>query len=126
MGRLAADLPSSGRAVRRRHDVNTLYRTHPAIRSYVVRQVTYTPATRDKVLRVCHAGALVKTAKQREATRVFACAPLIFFFYRYGRDKSVAESLELARRLYWYGSAIPGPFDARRALTEVLEGWGVH
>jgi hypothetical protein len=34
-----------------------------------------------------------------------ACAPLIFFFNYYGQQKSVPESIDIARQLYWYALA---------------------
>jgi hypothetical protein len=112
--------------VQLRSDIDVLYRDHPDVGRYAVRQVEYTPTTRDKVLRVCHLGAQARTAQQKEATRVYACAPLIFFFYRYGREHSVPSAVQLAQRLYWYGARVTGPFDAQTALEDILHRWGVR
>jgi hypothetical protein len=109
-----------------RGDIDALYHDHPDVGRYVVQQVEYTPPTRDNVLRVCHLGAQAKTAQQKEVTRVYACAPLIFFFDRYGREHSVPSAVQLAQRLYWYGARVPGPFDAKTALSDILRRWGVH
>ena len=112
------------------HDVElaiaNLYRRHPDIEAFVVRYVQYNPTTRDKVLQVCRRGGPESDPAAFEAARIAACAPLIFFFYSYGRESSVAASLDVARKLYWYAvTSIRGPFDAGKALSSLLGTWGV-
>jgi hypothetical protein len=107
--------------------VRHLYRTHPSIVKFMIQDVEYTPATRDRVLAVCHRGGPEKTASALESTRVLACAPLIFFFYSYGRARSVAASTTLAQQLYWYAVASnQRPRDAEPGLTTLLRHWGVR
>jgi hypothetical protein len=84
-----------------RRAIVRLYGRHPEIRSFVYQDVVYTPETRDKVLATCRLGAASSNAREKETTRVFGCAPLIFFFYNFGRQKSVPESIEVARKLFW-------------------------
>jgi hypothetical protein len=106
--------------------VRHLYRTHPSIVKFMIQDVEYTPATRDRVLAVCHRGGPEKTASALESTRVLACAPLIFFFYSYGRDASVPDAVAVARTLYWYAvTANRKPFDAGPGLTRLLVSWGI-
>jgi hypothetical protein len=109
-----------------RHAVDNVYAQEPGVGSFTVRSVDYTPAARDQVLAVCRRGGASTTAQERETSRVSACAPLIFFYYEYGRRKAAPLSLDLARKLYWYAASnITGPFEARGALTALLSGWGV-
>jgi hypothetical protein len=103
-----------------------LYGRHPEIRSFVYQDVVYTPATRDKVLATCHLGAASSNAREKETTRVFGCAPLIFFFYSFGRRNSVPESIRVARTLFWYAAEIKGPYQALPALADLLQRWGVR
>ena len=108
------------------HAVDGLYRSHPAVGKYVVRSVTYSPASRDQVLAVCRRGGASSTRQELESSRVAACAPLIFFYYRYGRASAVPDSVDVARKLYWYAvTNVRGPFDARKSLDTLLSGWGV-
>lgn len=103
-----------------------LYRSHPAVSRASFNDVDYTTATRDKVLRVCHSGGPEKSAGALESSRVLACAPLIFFFYSYGRHSSAPEGVDVARTLYWYAvTANRKPFDAGPGLTRLLASWGV-
>jgi hypothetical protein len=103
-----------------------LYRSHPAVSRASFNDVRYSSATRDKVLRVCRSGGPEKSASALESARVLACAPLIFFFYSYGRDASVPEAVDVARALYWYAvTANRKPFDAGPGLTRLLVSWGV-
>ena len=104
--------------------IDDLYIRHPDINSFVVQSVTYKPETRDKVLRICSEGGLVANEGEREAQKVLACAPLIFFFNYYGQQKSVPESINLARRLYWYALADKSD-DSKKVLTELLRSWGI-
>lgn len=106
--------------------IERLYVREPGIRTFVARDVEYTPRTRDRVLAVCRRGGPEAAAAAHESSRIAGCAPLIFFFYSYGRRRSVPESVDLARQIYWYAVAsIHGPFDARRTLTGLLQSWGV-
>lgn len=106
--------------------VLALYRSHPGVREASFNNVEYTPATRDKVLRVCHSGGPEKSASALESTRVLACAPLIFFFYSYGRHAAVPEAVNVARTLYWYAvAANRKPVYAGPGLTRLLVSWGV-
>jgi hypothetical protein len=109
-----------------RRAIDDLYREHPAIRAYVARDVRYTPTTRDKVVRVCRRGGPQKDSRERESSRIFGCAPLIFFFYRYGRESAVPQAVELARKLYWYAASIKEPYDAQPVLSSLLKTWGVR
>ena len=104
--------------------IENLYAHHPDINSFVVQSVTYTPATRDKVLKICSEGGLVATEQEREAQKVLACAPLIFFFNYYGQQKSVPESIDVARQLYWYALAEKSD-DSKKSLTDLLRSWGI-
>jgi hypothetical protein len=109
-----------------RQSIDRLYIHHPGIRSFAVRDVEYTPRTRDKVLRVCHEGGPESDPAALESAKIAGCAPLIFFFYSYGRQSSVAESIEVARKVYWFAvSNVRGPFDPMQALATLLQGWGV-
>ncbi len=106
--------------------VLALYRSHRAIATFTVKDVEYTPATRDKVLRVCHEAGPEKAAGTRESVRVLACAPLIFFFYSYGRHASVPEAVGVAERLYWYAvTSNRAPYQVGPGLTRLLRSWGV-
>lgn len=106
--------------------VMALYRSHPAVARASFNDVVYTTATRDTVLRVCHSGGPEKSASALESARVLACAPLIFFYYSYGRQASVPEAVDAARTLYWYAvTANRKPIDAGPGLTRLLVSWGV-
>jgi hypothetical protein len=109
-----------------RQGIDELYRDHPDIRHFVARDVRYTPVTRDKVMYVCSHGGPEPGPRERETSRLFGCAPLIFFFYRYGRESDVPQAVELARELYWYAASIRRPYEARPVLTALLESWGVE
>ncbi len=103
-----------------------LYSSRRALSAFTVENVEYTPATRDKVLSVCRAAGPEKSASARESARVLACAPLIFFFYSYGRQASVPEAIAVARRLYWYAvTNNREPYQAGPGLTRLLRSWGV-
>lgn len=106
--------------------VLALYRSHPAVSSASFSDVRYTAATRDKVLSVCHSGGPEKSGTALESSRVLACAPLIFFFYSYGRHAANPQAVSVARRLYWYAvTANREPVDAGPGLTRLLGSWGV-
>ena len=109
-----------------RRDILRLYARHPQVRNFVYRDVYYTPETRDKVLAVCRAGGPATNARERETSRVFGCAPLIFFFYSFGVRKHVPEAVDAAGALYAYAAGIGGPYDARPPLTDLLRRWGIR
>jgi hypothetical protein len=112
--------------VQARAAVLALYRSHRAVSRASFNDVEYTIATRDKVLRVCHSGGPETSASALESARVLACAPLIFFFYSYGRHASVPEAVDVARKLYWYAvTANREPVEAGPGLTRLLASWGV-
>lgn len=103
-----------------------LYRRHPGLSGFVVRDVVYTPATRNKVLDICHRGGLEGNRAALESSRIAGCAPLVFFFYNYGRRKNAPDAAAVARKTYWYAvESIRGPFDARATLDPLLRTWGV-
>jgi hypothetical protein len=107
--------------------IRRLYEVHPNIRTFVVRDVEYNPRTRDKVLDICHRGGLELDRAALESSRVAGCAPLIFFFYNYGRQKNAPDSTAVARRLYWYAvENIRGPFGARSTIDSLLRTWAVE
>jgi hypothetical protein len=109
-----------------KHAIDTLYRSHPGIGTFQVQGVEYTPRTRDKVLKVCRDGSIADTARELETERVMACAPLIYFFARYGIRASVSESTEVARQLYWYAiTQNQYPYNSTKVLTGLLSSWGV-
>ncbi len=104
--------------------IDDLYTRHPDINSFIVQSVTYNSTTRDKVLKICSEGGLAANEQERDAQKVMACAPLIFFFNYYGQQKSVPESIDLARQLYWY--AVTGKSDdSKKVLTDLLTSWGI-
>ena len=109
-----------------RETIRQLYVRHPEIRGFVSRDVFYTPETRDKVLTVCRRGGPTVNPRERETSRVFGCAPLIFFFYSFGKRQHVPESVAAARELFWYAARINGPYQALPALTDLLQRWGVR
>jgi hypothetical protein len=107
--------------------IDSLYEQHPAITGYVVRDVAYNAITRDKVLEVCRSGGRETEPASLESVRVAGCAPLIFYYYNYGVERSVPESIAVARKLYWYAAtSIRGPFDARQTLAGLLTSWGLR
>ncbi len=104
--------------------IDDLYTRHPDINSFIIQSVTYNPTTHDKVLKICSEGSLAANEQERDAQKVLACAPLIFFFNYYGQQKSVPESIDLARQLYWY--AVAGKSDnSKKVLTDLLTSWGI-
>ena len=103
-----------------------VYRSHPAIRKFSVKDVEYTSATRDKVLGVCHNGGAEKSASSLESARVLACAPLIYYLYEYGRTARAPDAVDAARKLYWYAVVSNRtPFQAGPGLSRLLVSWGV-
>jgi len=109
-----------------KRDVSQLYRSHPDVRTFVSRSVQYTPKTRDKVISVCSKGGPDVSLRELESSRVLACAPLIFFFYDYGRRSSVPDAVTLSQEIYWYAvSHNRRPYNAQPVLTSLLRTWGV-
>jgi hypothetical protein len=104
--------------------IDKLYSSHPDVNSYVVKGVSYTPQTRDKVLKICHEGGLVSSEAERESQEVLACAPLIFFFYNYGQASGGAESTGFARLMYWY-TVSNHSSQSKEVLTQLLRSWGI-
>jgi hypothetical protein len=103
-----------------------VYRSHPAIRKFSVKDVEYTSATRDKVLGVCHKGGAEKSASSLESARVLACAPLIYYLYEYGSRAKASDAVDAARKLYWYAVVSNRrPFQAGPGLSRLLVSWGV-
>jgi hypothetical protein len=108
--------------------VAALYRGHPGISTYAVQDVQYTAQSRATVWRECTSPAdpTAGDAQAVESGQLVACAPLIFFLYRYGRDASVPAATALAGELYGYAiTHISGPTDARASLDELLRSWGL-
>jgi len=107
--------------------IANLYRDHPEIESFTVRDVQYNTTTRDKVLETCHQGGAETDPAALESTKIAGCAPLIYFFYNFGQQSSVTESTDVAQKLYWYAvTNIQGPFDPRQSLVGLLRNWGVQ
>jgi hypothetical protein len=111
-------------------EVAALYSGHPAVASFAVQDVSYTTTSRDAVLRQCTSGGSPmgpqgSTGSQAAETgQIVACAPLIFYFYSYGRQASVPAAVTLAGDLYWYAvDNITGPVSAQASLNELLQGW---
>ena len=78
------------------------------------------------MLEVCRSGGRETDPAALESVRVAGCAPLIFYYYSYGQQRSVPESIAVARKLYWYAATnIDGPFDARQSLAALLQSWGL-
>jgi hypothetical protein len=103
-----------------------VYRSHPAIRKFSVKDVEYTSATRDKVLGVCRKGGAEKSASSLESARVLACAPLIYYLYEYGSRAKAPDAVDAARKLYWYAVVSNRrPFQAGPGLSRLLVSWGV-
>ncbi|MBK9710075.1 MAG: hypothetical protein IPO81_01885 [Kouleothrix sp.] len=107
-----------------RQAIDTLYRRHPGITEFSVKNVTYTPAARDKVLKICSEGSVAADNQERERQKVLACAPLIFFFYNYGQQSAVPESVDVARLLYAYATTNSSA-DAAKVLTDLLRSWQI-
>lgn len=106
-------------------NIARLYRDHPAVARYSAQDVAYTSRSRTRVLRACSAPGAA-TTQRVETARVLACAPLVYFYYEYGRAKGVRQATGVANSIYSYASTeIHGPADARTLLDGVLEGWGL-
>lgn len=107
-----------------RAEVISLYSGHPALESFSVQDVAYTAKSRDTVLRECTSAGSAAGSQDGETGQVVACAPLIFYFYSYGRQASVPTAVTLAGDLYWYAvTHITGPVSAQASLDELLQSW---
>jgi hypothetical protein len=111
-------------------EVAALYSGHPDVALFSVQDVAYTTKSRETVLGECTmpgtaAGSQGPTGSQQAETgQLIACAPLIFFYYNYGKQASVPAAVTLADDLYWYAvDHITGPVNARASLNELLQGW---
>jgi hypothetical protein len=106
------------------HAIDAVYRSHPGIGSFATQDVQYTARSRDSVLRECTSGAAGADAQAAESSQLIACAPLIFFLYRYGQKASVPDAVAAAGQLYWYAAThITGQVSARTSLNELLRSW---
>lgn len=117
--------------------IDAVYRDHPGIASFAAEDVQYTPQSRDAVLHTCTSGTASGAsgggtsgdtasagAQTAQAGRLIACAPLIFFLYRYGQRASVPAAVTAAGDLYWYAvTHTGGPVDARTSLDALLRSW---
>lgn len=73
----------------------------------------------------CTQGTAVASASV-QAQRLLACAPLIYFFYSYGRQAGVNRATGLADEIYSYAvGATSGSTEPASVLAETLKGWGV-
>lgn len=122
-----------------RADIAGLYAAHPGISGFAVQDVQYSAASRDAVLRQCTSSATStagassqssqsshssQSSQDAETGQIIACAPLIFFFYSYGRQASVPASVTVAGDIYWYAvTHVTGPLSARTSLDELLQSW---
>jgi hypothetical protein len=105
-----------------RTEISSLYTDHPGIASFSVQDVGYSASSRDTVLRECTAAGA--GSQDAETGQIIACAPLIFFFYSYGKQSSVPAAVTLAGHLYWYAvTHIGGPLNPKTSLDELLQSW---
>lgn len=120
--RLAIPVPS---ATRLEHEVTAFWSGHPALSSYAVQDVEYTPVSLRRVVAACTNAMPVATGSAQTES-LLACAPLIYFLYSYGRQRDVAPAIDLADDIYSYAvSGIPESTDAAAILAGTLRGWGV-
>jgi hypothetical protein len=105
-------------------EVTALYGGHPALASFGVQDVTYTAKSRQTVLRECTTAGSSAGSQDAETGQIVACAPLIFYFYSYGKQAAVPAAVALAGDLYWYAVGhVTGPVSAQASLNELLQGW---
>lgn len=108
------------------NEISTLYRDDASIAAFEVGDVQYSVSSRDKVLGVCRNGAAASDEDALESAKVMACAPLIYYYYSFGTQHSVDDSLTVADDLYDYAvTQITGPFSAQQTIDQVLRSWGV-
>ena len=108
-----------------KQEVDDLYAAQPGILSFAARGVAYTPETRDKVLKVCNDGGLAGDEAQRESQRVLACAPLILFFYQYGKEHNAPAAIDVAQHIYWFATS-HNSTTSSQALTDLLKSWEIE
>jgi hypothetical protein len=105
-------------------EISDLYNSHPRLASFEAQGVQYTAASRANVLRECTSAGAGAGSQDAETSQVIACAPLIFFFYSYGKQDSVPAAVTVAGGLYWYAvTRITGPESAKTSLDELLQSW---
>jgi hypothetical protein len=105
-------------------EVTALYNDHPALVSFDVQDVSYTAKSRQTVLRGCTTPGAGAGSQDSETGQIVACAPLIFYYYSYGKQASVPAAVTLAGDLYWYAvDHVTGPVSAQSSLNELLQGW---
>jgi hypothetical protein len=105
-------------------EVTALYSDHPALTSFNVQDVSYTAKSRAAVLRGCTTPDAGAGSQDSETGQIVACAPLIFYYYSYGKQASVPAAVTLAGDLYWYAvDHVTGPVSAQASLNELLQGW---
>ena len=105
-------------------EVTALYSAHPALASFTVQDVAYTAKTRATVLRDCITPGSATNSQDSETGQIVACAPLIFYYYSYGKQASVPGAVTVAGDLYWYAlDHITGPVDVQASLNQLLKGW---
>lgn len=105
-------------------EVTALYSAHPALASFTVQDVSYTAKTRGAVLHQCTTPDAAAGSQDAETGQIVACAPLIFYYYSYGKQKSVPNAVTLAGDLYWFAlDHITGPVDVQGSLNQLLQGW---
>ena len=107
-------------------EVTALYSAHPALASFTVQDVAYTAKTRGTVLHDCTTPGSAASSQDSETGQIVACAPLIFYYYSYGKQASVPGAVAVAGDLYWYAlDHITGPVDVQASLNQLLQGWKV-
>jgi len=105
-------------------EVAALYSDHPNLASFDVQDVSYTAKSRETVLHGCTTPGAGTGSQDSETGQIVACAPLIFYYYSYGKQASVPAAVSLAGDLYWYAvDHVTGPVSAQASLNELLQGW---
>jgi hypothetical protein len=105
-------------------EISDLSASHPAVAGFAVQGVQYTAASRATVLRECTSAGAGAGSQDAETSQVVACAPLIFFYYSYGRQDAVPAAVTVAGDLYWYAiTHITGPESVKTSLDELLQSW---
>lgn len=106
--------------------VDTAYRSSPAIKTYSVDQLQYNTKTRNTVLGVCRHGGAASDESALQSSRVTACAPLIYFFYSYGKTHAANSAYRASTAIYNYAlTSISGPFSTQASLNKLLRGWKI-
>jgi hypothetical protein len=105
-------------------EITTLYGAHPGITSFAAQDVKYTTQSRDTVLRECTSAGSAAGSQDAETGQLVACAPLIFYFYSYGKQAPAPAAITVAGDLYWYAvTHITGPVSAQANLDQLLASW---